>query len=185
MTIWCDSAIVLDACIQALADLDADVVVGAGNQELPSPLPANFMPLDHAPGQVLARRADAMVHHGGHGSTLTALAAGTPALIIPTYSERESNARRAAALGAATYLVPETEDGDAQHEPGLAMVPTMGGAGRRLEPKLVADAIRTLLEDPRYSDSAQTAAHQLAGLPGAASAAGAIEALLQPVTGGR
>ena len=145
MTIWCDSAIVLDACIQALADLDADVVVGAGNQELPSPLPANFMPLDHAPGQVLARRADAMVHHGGHGSTLTALAAGTPALIIPTYSERESNARRAAALGAATYLVPETEDGDAQHEPGLAMVPTMGGAGRQLDPTLVTGAVATLL----------------------------------------
>ena len=184
-TIWCDSAIVLDACIQALADLDADVVVGAGNQELPSPLPDNFIPLDYAPGQVLARRADAMIHHGGHGSTLTALAAGTPALIIPTYSERESNARRAAALGAALYLVPETEDGDAQHEPELALVPETGGADRRLEPKLVADAITTLLEDPRYSDSAQTAAHQLAGLPGAAGAADAIEALLQPVTGGR
>ncbi len=185
VTLWCDSAIVLDACIQALAGLDADVVVGAGNQELPRRLPANFIPLAYAPGQALARRADVMIHHGGHGSTLTALAAGTPALIIPTYSERESNARHAAALGAALCLVPETEGGDAQHEPALALVPEMGGVGRRLEPTLVADAIRTLLEDPRYANSAQVAARQLAGLPGPAGAADIIEALPRPATGSR
>ena len=178
-TIWCDSAIVLDACIQALAGLDADVVAGAGHQDLPRPLPANFMPLSYAPGRALARRADVMVHHGGHGSTLTALAAGTPALIIPTYSERESNARRAAALGAALYLVPGTADGGAKLEPELALVPAMGGAGKQLEPRLVADAIGTLLEDPRYPDSARAAAQQLARLPGAAGAAGVIEALDQ------
>lgn len=177
MTIWSDSAIVLDACIQALAGLDADVVVGAGYQELPRPLPTNFIPLDYAPGQALARRADLMIHHGGHGSTLTALAAGTPALIIPTYSERESNARRAAALGAALYLLPDTEDGDAQHEPELALVPTIGGVGKLLEPKLVADAVAMLLEDQRYSDSARAAAQHLAGLPGALGAANVIEAL--------
>jgi hypothetical protein len=178
-TIWCDSAIVLDACIQALSGLDADVVVGAGHQDLPRPLPANFIPLGYAPGRALARRADVMVHHGGHGSTLTALAAGTPALIIPTYSERESNARRAAALGAALYLVPGTADGDAQLEPELALVPGMGGVGKQLEPRLVADAIGTLLEDPRYPDSARAAAQQLARLPGAADAADVIEALDQ------
>jgi len=75
--------------------------MSAGHQLLPRPLPANFRPPGYAPGQALDRRADVMIHHGGHGSTLTALAAGTPALIIPTYSERESNARHAAALGVA------------------------------------------------------------------------------------
>lgn len=177
MTIWCDSAIVLDASIQALADLDVDVVVGAGNQELPDSLPANFIPLDYAPGQALARRADVMVHHGGHGSTLTALTAGTQALIIPTYSERESNGRRAAALGAALCLVPEMADGDAQVEPKLALVGEMGGTDRQLEPRLVADAIRALLEDPRYANAARVASQDLARLPGAAGAAGVIEAL--------
>ncbi len=176
-TSWCDSAIVLDACIQALADLDADVVVGAGHQELPRPLPANFIPLSYVPGQALARRADVMIHHGGHGSTLTALAAGIPALIIPTYSERESNARRAAALGAALCLVPQTEDSHAQHEPEPALVTEMGGASKQLDPGLVADAITTLLEDQRYSDSAQVAAQELARLPGPVGAADIIEAL--------
>jgi hypothetical protein len=48
MTLWGDSAVVLDACVQALAGLDADVVVGAGHQELPRELPANFLALDYA-----------------------------------------------------------------------------------------------------------------------------------------
>ena len=188
MTTWGDSAIVLDACIQALAGLDANVVVGAGHQQLPRPLPANFIPLDYAPGQALARRADVMIHHGGHGSTLTALAAGTPALIIPTYSERESNARRAAALGAALYLVPGIQDGGTQHEPGLELVPmteAMEGRDRELEPELVADAIATLLEDTHYTNSARAAAQQLTELPGPPAAADVIEALLSPATGGR
>ena len=126
-----------------------------------------------------------IIHHGGHGSTLTALAAGTPALIIPTYSERESNARRAAALGVALYLVPETEDGGTQHEPGLEMVPMIGGTERGLDPKLVADAIATLLENPRYADSARAAAQQLGILPGPSGAADVIEAQLEAATGDR
>ena len=129
-----------------------------------------------------------MIHHGGHGSTLTALAAGTPALIIPTCSERESNARRAAALGAALYLVPGIQDGGTQHEPGLELAPmteAMEGRDRELEPELVADAIATLLEDTHYTSSARAAAQQLTELPGPAAAADVIEAMLSPATGGR
>ena len=37
-----------------------------------------------------------MVHHGGHSSVMTGLSAGTPAVIISTSTERESNARRPA-----------------------------------------------------------------------------------------
>jgi UDP:flavonoid glycosyltransferase YjiC (YdhE family) len=33
-------------------------------------------------------------HHGGYGSCQTGLVPGTPALILPTFPERESNARR-------------------------------------------------------------------------------------------
>jgi UDP:flavonoid glycosyltransferase YjiC (YdhE family) len=114
---------------------------------------------------------------------MTALAAGTPALIIPAYSERESNARRAAALGAAPYLVHKPDT--AAHSPSrdLPWCPQMGGAAKQLEPKLVADAITILLEDPRYANAAQATAHQLATLPSAADAADIIEALPQPATG--
>lgn len=175
--IWCDSEIVIDASIQALADVDVDVVVGAGNQGLPDVLPDNFLALDYAPGQALANRADAMIHHGGHGSMLTALRAGTPALIIPTYSERESNARRAAAMGTAICLVPETAGDENRLEPDLGLVNEMGGVQRRLDPQLVSDAINALLQDHRYTHAARAASDSLARLPGAAGAAQMIEAL--------
>ena len=102
------------------------------------------------------------------GPTPAALAAGTPALIIPSYSEQVSNARRAATLGAALHLVREATGADTHRKPEPALVPAMGGVDKRLEPKLVAGSIGRLLEDPRYSDSARAAGQQLAGLPGAA-----------------
>jgi UDP:flavonoid glycosyltransferase YjiC (YdhE family) len=57
----------------------------------------------------MAERSDLLIHHGGYGSCQTGLYTGTPALIIPTYSERESNARRIAAQGAGGYVVPKSD----------------------------------------------------------------------------
>jgi UDP:flavonoid glycosyltransferase YjiC (YdhE family) len=54
----------------------------------------------------MAERCDLMVHHGGHSSVMTGLSAGTPAAIIPTITERESNARRVVALGAGEIVLP-------------------------------------------------------------------------------
>jgi UDP:flavonoid glycosyltransferase YjiC (YdhE family) len=54
----------------------------------------------------MAARCDLMMHHGGHSSVMTGLSAGTPAVIIPTITERESNARRLAALGAGEVVMP-------------------------------------------------------------------------------
>jgi hypothetical protein len=155
------SNVVLDSAIEALGDTDLDVIVGAGNQTLLDSLPANFVAFTYAPGQALARRADVMVHHGGHGSTLTALAAGTPALIIPTFSERESNARRVAALDAGICLVPDGVGLGAQH----------------LESQRVADAVHTLLTDPTYRHGAQAVRDELAALPGARGVADIVDAI--------
>jgi UDP:flavonoid glycosyltransferase YjiC (YdhE family) len=55
----------------------------------------------------LAGRCDLMIHHGGYGSCQTGLFTGTPAVIVPTFSERESNARRIASLGAGVFVLPE------------------------------------------------------------------------------
>ena len=46
-----------------------------------------------------------------------ALAAGTPAVIIPTMTERESNTRRLVALGAGEMVIPvDTADGEKQND---------------------------------------------------------------------
>ena len=158
---WADSAVVVDATLQALAGMDLDVVLGAGYQQLPASLPSNVVALEYVPGQALANRADVLVHHGGHGSTLTGLAAGRPSLILPSYSERESNARRVAQRGAGLWLAPERIDGD-----------------QRLDPQLVADATRKLLEERSYLDAALAASRELAALPGAGAVADVVGGVL-------
>jgi len=158
MAFWADSAVVVESTLAAVANLEVDLVVAGGYQALPQNIPANVTVLDYAPGQALAGRADVIVHHGGHGSTLTGLTAGTPALVIPTYSERESNGRRTALLGAGLCLAPEERDGE-----------------RVLEPSVVATALRQLLTDVDYRQNAKRAGDDLAALPGAAAVVEAVE----------
>jgi UDP:flavonoid glycosyltransferase YjiC (YdhE family) len=105
-----DSEVILLASIEALAELDAHVVLTTGHHSIPAeylPLPANFHFAPYLPGLSLAERCDLMIHHGGYGSCQTGLFTGTPAVIVPTFSERESNARRIASLGAGVFILPE------------------------------------------------------------------------------
>ncbi len=104
-----DSIVVIRAAISALADAPVQVVLTTGYQDVPAELgtlPSNFHHAAYLPGRAMAERCDLMVHHGGHGSSMTGLAAGTPAVIIPTITERESNARRVVALGAGEIVLP-------------------------------------------------------------------------------
>lgn len=111
-----DSEVILLASIEALAALEVHVVLTTGHHSIPEeylPLPDNFHFAPYLPGLSLAERCDLMIHHGGYGSCQTGLFAGTPAVIVPTFSERESNARRIASLGAGVFILPEvTENGD-------------------------------------------------------------------------
>jgi len=106
-----DSEVILGACIEALGDEKIQVVLTTGHHPIPEdylPLPGNFRFERYLPGLRLAERSDLMIHHGGYGSCQTGLFTGTPAVIIPTFSERESNARRMASLGAGEFVLPET-----------------------------------------------------------------------------
>lgn len=154
------SGVVVTAAVEALGSEDVDVVLAAGNQAYPDELPPNFIALPYVPGPALIRRADLMVHHGGHGSYLMALAAGKPAVSIPTYAERESNARRLAGLGAGVCLVPEGDSFTGQH----------------LDAQLLRDAVQSVLSDPSYGNAARRIQQELAALPGAAGVADLVEA---------
>jgi len=65
-----------------------------------------FFHASYVPGLAMAERCDLMVHHGGHSSVMTGLFAGAPAVVIPDITERESNARRLASLGAGEIVMP-------------------------------------------------------------------------------
>ncbi|GIQ69352.1 hypothetical protein DUZ99_17200 [Xylanibacillus composti] len=56
----------------------------------------------------MLHRFDLFIHHGGHGSCLSAICQGVPSLMIPTQREREFNARQMHRIGAGEYMMPLT-----------------------------------------------------------------------------
>lgn len=108
-----DSIVVIRASVEVLGNEKVQVVLTTGHQPLPeefTTLPPNIHFASYVPGFAMAQKSDLVIHHGGHGSYLTGLSAGTPAIIIPTYSERESNARRLSSLGAGEFVLPQTDE---------------------------------------------------------------------------
>jgi UDP:flavonoid glycosyltransferase YjiC (YdhE family) len=161
-----DSAAVLHACIAALAEENVQVVLTTGHHPLPKemlPLPSNFHFASFVPGLAMAERSDLLVHHGGYGSCQTGLYTGTPAVIIPTYSERESNARRVAAVGAGDFVVPVEKSRGKKHVP--------------LEE--LRAKIRNVLADPAYATQARLMGERLRAFGGASEAARLIEHFVQ------
>jgi UDP:flavonoid glycosyltransferase YjiC (YdhE family) len=152
-----DSAVVLEAAVTALRDEPVDVVLSTGHHALPpslGPLPPRFRHVPFVPGLQMAARCDLLLHHGGYGSCQAGLLAGKPAVVLPTYTERESNARRLAAAGAAE-VVPVARS----------------GRGKRVDIGAVRAAVRRVLAEPRYAERARAIGASLLALGGAETAA--------------
>jgi len=158
-----DSAVVLEACKEALGNLPVQVVLTTGHAALPRrfrPLPANFRYEPYVPGLAMAARSDLLIHHGGYGSCQTGLCTGTPALIIPTFSERESNARRVAAQGAGEYVLPTSD---------------ATGIKKRVSAEEVRAKALRILSDSSYRENAMRIRERMRAFGGAVEAARLIE----------
>jgi UDP:flavonoid glycosyltransferase YjiC (YdhE family) len=157
-----DSIVVLEACLSSLVGMDASIVLTTGHHELPRELslPANFHHANYVPGLRMAAKADLLIHHGGYGSCQTSLWAGKPSVIIPTFSERLSNAKRLERVGAA-----------------ILVEPTIDRGRKKVTPDELRRAVATALSDPGYRQNARSTSEQLASLGGAKRAADRIEAM--------
>jgi MGT family glycosyltransferase len=157
-----DSIVVIRAAIAALGNEPVHVVLTTGHQDFPEEvgtLPSNFHHAAYVPGLAMAERCDLMVHHGGHSSVMTGLSAGTPAVIIPTITERESNARRLAALGAGEIVLPaDGADGEKQ-----------------LDVAEFSAKVHRVLNQHGYRESARRVAESMRKFGGAWEAADRIE----------
>lgn len=115
----------------------------------------------------MAERCDLLIHHGGYGSCQTGLYMGKPAVIMPTYAERESNARRIAAVGAG------------------AIVPVDHSSGKK---RVRAEDLRTtvwhVLADPSFANNAARMGEKMRKYGGATQAAHLIEHFSQSVIAG-
>jgi MGT family glycosyltransferase len=162
-----DSAVVLQACIEALENEAVQVVLTTGHHSLPrrfAALPSNFRHEPFVPGLAMAERSDLLIHHGGYGSCQTGLYTGRPALIIPTYSERESNARRIAAQGAGDYVLPKSD---------------VTGKNKQVSTEEVRAKVFNILSDASFSENARRISERMKTYGGASEAARLIECFSQ------
>ena len=125
-----------------------------------------------------------MIHHGGYGSCQTGLYTGTPAVIIPTYSERESNARRVAALGAGEAVIPADISSGIKnflaHELHAGIKRILKST--RLTDDLIDELkkkVRKILSDTSYAENAGKVSRKMSAYGGASQAAQLIERLIQ------
>jgi UDP:flavonoid glycosyltransferase YjiC (YdhE family) len=161
-----DSEIVLQACLEALEGEDIQVVLTTGHNDLPRsslPLPANFRFEPFVPGLAMAQRSNLIIHHGGYGSCQTGAYVAIPAVIIPTMSERESNARRLQDQGAAEIVLPTSDS---------------TGKRKRVDSGKLAATVKNVLFTPSYKENAERLRTKLLKYGGPGEAARRIEQAL-------
>ncbi|WP_030487340.1 glycosyltransferase [Micromonospora chokoriensis] len=136
----------LRTAIATLATLDAQVVVAAGRV---APEQLGELP-DHVTVQSWVSQAellplvDVVVHHGGSGTTLGALAAGVPQLLLPQGADQFANAEALAAAGVGLRLLPGEVDAGAIAEQVHRLLPQHGNAEQRDAARAVAEEIAAM-----------------------------------------
>lgn len=105
----------LRTAIDALAGLGAHVVVATGRvrPDQLGAVPGNVALHPWVAQADLLPRAGLVVHHGGSGTTLGALAVGAPQLVLPQGADQFANAEALHASGAALRLLPDDVSLDA------------------------------------------------------------------------
>ena len=143
------------ALIDALAELPIQLLVTVSDAADPAelgPLPANVRVERWIPQAQVFTKADAMIGHGGYGTTLGALLAGVPQVVVPLFADQPYNAQRIAALGA-------------------------GLAADAQDPGGVRAAVERLLAEPSFRVAAGRIALEAQGLPPIDAAPAALQAL--------
>ncbi|MEU0131175.1 MULTISPECIES: nucleotide disphospho-sugar-binding domain-containing protein [unclassified Streptomyces] len=97
---------VLPVIVSALAGLDAEVVLTATREDVLAlgTVPPSVRVLERCPLEALLAHSDLVVHHGGAGSAMTALAAGVTQLGLTFASEQARVAGRVCEAGAGLHL---------------------------------------------------------------------------------
>ncbi|WP_372430657.1 glycosyltransferase [Microbacterium hibisci] len=145
--------------LDALAEVEARVLMTVGREVAPDalgPLPSNAHVEQWRPQDAVLRQAAAMLGHGGFGTTMGALAAGVPQVVVPLFtSDQVVNGEHVAAVGAGLIV----GRGPASVEIAAAEVPR-------------------LLTDRTYADSAHRVAAAIAQLPSTAEAVDTLAGLV-------
>ena len=145
--------------IGAVADLPIRILVAVGSDADPArlgALPPNVHVERWVPFAAMLGDVAVSVIHGGTGTTLAALAAGVPMVLVPTLADQSLNARRVADVGA-----------------GVVLKPGVSGAAQ------LGDVVRALLDDDRYRVAAESVASEIRALPPVATAIDQLERVVR------
>jgi MGT family glycosyltransferase len=140
--------------IDALAGLDLQAVLVAPSLALRGKVPSHILVADHVPQLALLPHMSAVVSHGGHNTVCEALAHGLPLVVTPIRDDQPIIARQVADAGAGIRL-----------------------SFARLRPAELHDAIRAVLDEPRYRNGARLVRDSFAAAGGAKTAADHLEKL--------
>lgn len=109
-----DTVGALERIIAAATRVDADFVLATGDGDLSAlgTLPDNVRAAGWLPLNALLPSCAALIHHGGSGTTLTALEAGVPQLLLPGGADRHINAAAVQRRGAGAITEADAVDAD-------------------------------------------------------------------------
>lgn len=146
----------MGAVLEAATEVDAEFVVVRPDKRVQRHidrhgLPANVTATDWVPIPEVLPQCAAIVHHGGAGTVLAALAAGVPQLLTPGPGDRTTNARVVAASGAGLS------------EPAKAFTPEL---------------LTRLIDDPAIAAAAGGLAAEINQLPEPADLVGSLVSLV-------
>ncbi|WP_328958820.1 nucleotide disphospho-sugar-binding domain-containing protein [Kitasatospora purpeofusca] len=107
-----DGVAAIARLVESAGAVDADFLLAVGDADLGNlgTLPDNVRPLPWVPLAELLRVCDAVVHHGGSGSTLTGLQAGVPQLLLPQGADNFAVAEALTTAGAALTSTSDAVD---------------------------------------------------------------------------
>jgi MGT family glycosyltransferase len=151
------AAVVFQAVLKAVADLDARVLLTVGRKFDAAALgrvPANAHVEAWVDQDSVMSHANVVVCHGGSGTVLGALESGVPLVTVPVFADQFENSRRVAAVGAG-----RTVEVHSRTEAESRAVVTKDDA-----PRIRAEVDR-VLSDSSYGDRARLIAREMAAYP--------------------
>lgn len=123
--------------VAVAGDADVDVVLARPDERVAGrALPANVRTTGWLPFPAVFPAAAGVVHHGGAGTLLTALAAGTPQLLAPGSGDRRVNGEMLARSGAG--LAVPAEEITARDLERLATDESLASAARTLAAEIAS-----------------------------------------------
>lgn len=145
--------------LEATRGLQVRVLLTTGRGVDPAalgPVPAHVCVRDWVPQDDVLAVADAVVCHGGSGTTFGALGAGVPLVVLPMFADQPANARLVAAAGAGVVV--------AQSSVGERRAPAGNGFTAQDAPRIRA-ALQQVLADGSYRRAAGRVGAQMRAAP--------------------